>query len=161
MSLARRAEAFLLGTSFFVWAGCGEPPDARPNLSEYNLDAAGLALHGYSPVSYLEDGVARAGRSDVSVTYRGINYRFADAAERDLFLGDPERYEPACGGWCAYGASVGIRWDIDPENFEILDGRVFVFSRNDEADARLLWDREDTSALIERADRYWASAISE
>ena len=89
------------------------------------------------------------------------NNRFASAAERDLFRSDPGRYEPAYGGWCAYGASVGIRWDVDPEAFEIYDGRLFVFSRNEEADARELWDREDRSALIARADRYWETAISE
>jgi YHS domain-containing protein len=160
MTVPRRG-GLLLGASLLVWAGCGEPDDARPGLSEYNLDDGGLALHGYSPVSYLEDGAARIGKPDFVLTHRGVTYRFASSAERDLFRADPDRYEPEYGGWCAYGASVGIRWDVDPENFEIYGDRVFLFSRNDEADARELWDREDRRALIARADRYWESALTD
>jgi hypothetical protein len=153
--------AGLVGASVLAWSGCAPLDDARPGLSEYNLDARGLALEGYSPVSYLEDGVARMGSPDFALTHRGVTYRFASAAEVDAFRADPDRYEPAYGGWCAYGASVGIRWDVDPENFEIRGGRTFLFSRNDEADARELWDREDRDALIARADRYWESLLAE
>ena len=156
-----RRWGLVLAASLPAWAGCGQPDDARPGLSEYNLDETGLALHGYSPTSYVESGSARIGSPNHTLTYRGITYRFASAGERDLFLTEPDRYEPAYGGWCAYGASVGIRWDVDPENFEIFDGRVFLFSRNDEADARELWDREDREALIARGDRYWESALSD
>jgi hypothetical protein len=156
-----RRRGLLLGTSLLVWAACGEPDAGRPGLSEYNLDATGLALHGYSPVSYVESGAARIGSPNHTATYRGITYRFSSAEERDQFLADPERYEPAYGGWCAYGASVGIRWDVDPENFEIRHDRVFLFSRNEEADARELWDRENREALIARADRYWESTLSD
>lgn len=161
MSVRRRAGFLILGASLLVWAGCAEPEGGRPGLSEYNLDADGVALHGYSPVSYLKDGVARRGRADITATHRGITYRFATPEERELFLQDPERYEPAYGGWCAYGASVGIRWDPDPEDFEVVDGRVFLFSRNAEADAHDLWDREDRAALIAHADRYWNASLSD
>jgi hypothetical protein len=159
--------SFRRRTAWFAWAsllastGCAPTEDARPSLSEYNLDADGLALRGYSPVSYLEDGVARIGSPDFTLTHRGVTYRFASAAELDAFRADPDRHEPAYGGWCAYGASVGIRWDVDPENFEIRNDRIFLFSRNDEADARELWDREDRDALIARADRYWESLLAE
>jgi len=141
-------------------AGCLPPEGGgRPGLSEYNVDEAGLALRGYSPVAYFE-GRAEPGSAEWSLTHRGITYRFADAAERDRFAADPERYEPAFGGWCAYGISLGIRWDADPEAFRLVDGRLFLFSRTSEADARDLWEREkDPADLVRRADRYWRSLL--
>jgi hypothetical protein len=143
-------------------SACAPGDVARPGLDAYNLDETGLALDGFSPVSYVEDGRAEKGSPAQAVKHRGITYHLASAAQRERFAADPARYEPAFGGWCAYGISLGIRWDPDPQAFEIVDGRLFLFSRNGDADARELWDREeDHPALVARAERYWKSTLEE
>lgn len=143
-------------------AGCRDQDAARPDLSAYCLDSTGVALDGYSPVSCVDAGVSRRGDAAYSVAYRGITYRFVDAEEKAAFAAHPERYEPQCGGWCAYGLTVGIRWKPAPDNFKLVDGRLYLFSRTGAADARRLWDREpDEAALVRRADEYWRSLRSD
>ena len=42
-----------------------------------NLDASGVAIHGYDPVAYFVDGKAVKGRADFSATAQGATYRFS------------------------------------------------------------------------------------
>ena len=143
-------------------AGCLPDGVERPGLAAYNVDSTGVALHGYSPVSYFEDGRAEPGSSAHARTWRGITYRFASEEQATRFDADPAHYEPAFGGWCAYGLSLGIRWDTDPEAFKIVGNRLLVFSRNGDADARELWDRDaDEPALMQRADHYWKTLLED
>jgi YHS domain-containing protein len=151
----RMLSAFLA----FVALGC-ESDATRPGLATYNLDENATALSGYSPVSYFDPGRPERGDPRYAVTYRGIKYLFTSEAQRETFRADPARYEPAGGGWCAYGLTVGICWKPDPENFEIVGGRLFLFSRTREADARRLWERAgEEAALVARADEYWHSLL--
>jgi YHS domain-containing protein len=154
----RLSRPLILAIVPLALAACRDDQATRPGLSAYNLDSKGLALDGYSPVSYFDSGKAERGESAHSLTVRGITYFFTSAAQETAFAKDPERYEPQCGGWCAYGMAVGIRWKSDPENFEVIDGKLFLFSRTKDADARRLWEHEeDQAALVDRAERYWRS----
>jgi len=138
--------------------GCSSETSVDLGGSPYNVDTAGIALKGYSPVSYLDERRAEPGASEHRVVWRGVSYLMTTAAQAEAFRRDPARYEPACGGWCAYGMSLGIRWDPDPTSFEIIDGRTYLFSRGAGADARTLWNREpDPAQRIARADHYWRS----
>jgi YHS domain-containing protein len=146
----------------FALASCLEDDSSRSGLAAYNLDAKGVALAGYSPVSYVDEGRAEPGDPAFARSYRGITYLFASAAQETAFAADPERYEPQYGGWCAYGLTVGIRWKPDPDNFKVVNGKLLLFSRTGDADARRLWEREaDEAALLRRADEYWRSLRSE
>lgn len=158
----RRAGRVSGALASLLLAGCLSDRDVRPGLAAYDVDSTGVALHGYSPVSYFEDGRAERGAPGVQRTWRGITYRFTDEDQARRFDADPARYEPAFGGWCAYGISLGIRWDPDPEAFEIVGGRLLLFSRNGQADARELWNREnDPKALLQRSDHYWGTLVSD
>ena len=142
--------------------GCLPEEGGRPGLSAYNLEDEGLALHGYSPVSYREKGAAEPGSPRWAATHRGITYHLADPEQQTAFAADPDRYEPAFGGWCAYGISLGIRWDADPTAFKVVGERLLLFSRAGDADARELWEREpDERALLARADHYWKSLLAD
>jgi hypothetical protein len=148
------APAFLV----LLAGGCSSETAVEPGRSPYNVDAAGVALRGYSPVSYLDERKAERGVAEHRVVWRGVGYLMTNAVQAEAFREDPARYEPACGGWCAYGMSLGIRWDPDPTNFEIIGGRTYLFSRGAEADARALWNREpDHDARLARVDHYWRS----
>ena len=132
-----------------------EPRD----VSKFNLGKAGLALDGWDPVSYFPKSDGSAGRPTKGkeqhvAVHRGAVYRFASAANRAAFLADPARYEPAYGGWCAYGMSQGDRVDVDPEAFRIDDGKLFVFYRKRKTDTRDEW-RKDPVGLRAKADANW------
>ena len=88
------------------------------------------ALKGYCPASYLLVGKAVQGDPTYQSTYAGELYHFANAEAKKAFDADPEKYLPQFGGLCltALGGSYGNRFASDPEIFEIVDEKVYLFS---------------------------------
>ena len=86
----------------------------------------GPVLHGYDPVAYFMDGKPVKGDTKFSADYEGGTYHFASAAHRDAFQADPSHFAPQFGGFCAYGAALGRKFDVDPEAWKIVDGKLYV-----------------------------------
>jgi len=120
---------------------------------EANLTFQGLAIQGYDPVAYFTDAKAVPGDPEITATYDDATYRFASAEHRSAFQADPGKYVPQYGGYCAYGASQGYNAPIEPEQFTIADGKLYL---NYNADVRKRWN-EDRGSYISKADAYWAS----
>lgn len=119
-----------------------------------NLTGESVALAGFDPVAYFEAGGGRPQRGLIrlSVEHAGVTYRFANEKHRELFQKDPSRYLPAYGGWCAWAVGeLGKRVDVDPESFELRDGRLFLFYRDPELDTRDLW-RVNAADLTAKAE---------
>jgi YHS domain-containing protein len=86
-----------------------------------------IAIEGYDPVSYFENKPAE-GQSKWAFTYKGVTYQFINLTNQNKFKSNPEQYEPAFGGWCAYAmGESGEKVKIDPETFKIIDGRLYLF----------------------------------
>ncbi len=120
-------------------------------------DTAEVAIGGYSPVSYFDPGRPERGSAEFAVVQEGRVYHLASAEQVATFRSDPEKYVPAFGGWCAFGMSMGERFPIDPETFKIAGGRLMLFLRNEETDARDLWNKQDEGDRVSKADRSWQS----
>ncbi len=58
--------------------------------------------------------------------HKEATYRFASQAHLDAFKADPAKYEPAYGGYCAYGVSVGAKFDGDPRLWKIVDDKLYL-----------------------------------
>lgn len=136
------------------------PPD--PAIRHYNLPAGStLALEGYDPVAYFTLGRAVRGRPELSSVHRGITYRFSIDEHRSLFSGDPERYLPTYGGWCASAmGDTGTKVGIDPTNFKIKDGRLFLFYKSLFADALKDWNKHE-KVWEPAADANWRRLTGE
>ena len=133
-----------------------EQPDR--NIEAYNLES-NLGLKGYDPVSYFEEhgATAKKGSADITTTYGGVTYRFSSTETRDIFLGNPTKYEPTYGGWCAWAMANEAYADIDPVIYTQHGNRMhFFISRGAKArfDQRLE-DRESD------ADDYWSDESGE
>ncbi len=115
-----------------------------------------LGLAGYSPVSYIQNQRAEPGSPEFSAEHEGVTYFFTSAQQRDTFTSNPEPFLPAYGGYCAFGCSVDSHFVPDPHSFKIVDGRLHLFLKNDEVDARSLWDKETQSEVQRKADAFWA-----
>jgi peroxiredoxin Q/BCP len=126
----------------------------NPELAHYNLGEDGVALGGYDPVAYFEKQQAVAGSKSIASTFRGVTYWFADAAARQRFANDPEKFLPTYGGWCATAMADGRKVEIDPKNFKLAGGRLFLFYRSWLGDAQKDWNK-DESTLMRRADEQW------
>lgn len=122
----------------------------------FNLEHGSLALKGYDPVSYFEEGKAMAGKKSLSVLRDGISYYFSSEKNRTAFLKDPVRYEPQYGGWCAYAmGESGEKVDVDPETFKIVDNKLFLFYNKFFNNTLKLWNKNEKTLHAE-ADKNWA-----
>jgi YHS domain-containing protein len=114
-------------------------------LGEYNL-AKGerLAVQGYDVVAYFAENKAVRGKPALTSTYRGVRYQFASEENRAAFAQDPEKYVPTYGGWCASAMGAkGTKVEIDPTNFKVENGRLFLFYKDFFSDALKDWNRHE------------------
>lgn len=114
------------------------------------LKGAPLALRGYDPVSYF-DGAPLAGTAEHSIAHGGATYRFTSKANLARFEKDPSRYLPQYGGFCAYGTSVGAKFDGDPLVWKIVGGKLYL---NLNKDIQKAWTK-DIPGAVKKADANW------
>ena len=113
------------------------------------------AIRGYDPVAYHVAGEPTRGSTDFSSTYNGETWFFSSADNKALFDGDPERYAPAYGGYCAYGMSKNHVVSTDPNAWTIEDGQLYL---NYSLGVRKTW-LKDVPGNVAKADVNWAEKI--
>ena len=84
---------------------------------------SGIALDGYDPVAFFSVKKPVHGDPGITATHEGATYLFSSEENRDLFQGDPEKYAPQFGGYCAYGVSVNALFPVDVSTWQIRDGK--------------------------------------
>ncbi len=144
-----------------VLAGCFGPTgtvvggENRPRVL-VNRDRDGLAVQGYDVVAYFTDGKPVKGDSRWRTAWNGAVYQFASAGHKATFEADPSRYEPQFGGYCAYAASIDKVSPIDPQFWEIQDGRL-ILQHNQRA-----WDlwHADAAGNLVKADANWPGLVA-
>ena len=122
-----------------------------------NADRNGLALKGYDPVAYFTQGAAVKGDQAITAEHDGATYRFASAEHRDLFVADPVKYVPQYGGYCAYGVAKGVKAGIDPEQFTVRDGKLYL---NYNAGVQRTW-KKDVPGYLAMSEKNWQHLSSE
>lgn len=120
-----------------------------------NVGAENLALEGYDPVSYF-DGNPTEGSAEFTSVHDGALYRFATAANKSRFDGAPADFAPQYGGWCAVAASEGKYFPVNPETFEISDGKLYLFYNGEHGNTLPQWE-EDRENRRANADKHWAA----
>jgi YHS domain-containing protein len=150
LKFRRLAFAVSLLTAFLL---LGRPLHAGVpgSTSPVNVDAQGLALRGYDPVAYFEDGKPTRGTEKLSASHHGARYLFVSESHRKRFLQNPKKYLPQFGGFCAVGTSFGEKVDVDPNTGKIVNGRLYL---NNGPKAQEIFDH-DTSSTISRANQNW------
>ena len=110
-----------------------------------------LMLLGYDPVGYFAEGKPVRGQYTIAATTEGRTYYFASDEHRRAFLAAPAKYEPQYGGFCSDGAAYRVKMGSDPTQFEVRDGRLFIFGDVLGHEFWLL----DAKANIEHGDQVW------
>ncbi|WP_417558919.1 YHS domain-containing (seleno)protein [Mesoflavibacter zeaxanthinifaciens] len=121
----------------------------------YNTDESTIALEGYSPISYIEEGKAQIGKKDFKAAYDGVTYFFVNQDQKKQFTSNPEKYIPQYGGWCAYAVSKGYKYRPDPKSFRVVEGKLYMFTINVEADFVKAWEKEGKDKHIAQGDKNW------
>ncbi|MCW5635630.1 MAG: hypothetical protein KIT17_19995 [Rubrivivax sp.] len=114
-----------------------------------------VAILGHDTVAYFTLGKAVRGRDEFTHEWMGAKWKFASQAHLDLFKADPARYAPQYGGYCAYGVSRGYLVKIEPEQFRIVDGRLYL---NYDASVQAEW-LKDVAGHIRRADAQFEALL--
>ena len=115
------------------------------------LSGPGLAVHGYDVVAFFTEAKPVFGTDAHTFAHNGGTYRFASQANLDAFKANPSKYEPAYGGFCAYGAALGKKFDGDPRFWKIVDGKLYL---NLNGDIQAEWSKE-IAGNIAKADTNW------
>ncbi len=126
---------------------------------QYNVPADRLAVVGYDPVSYF-DGKPTKGDERWTLKIDGIVYRFASDSNLQRFITEPAKFKPTYGGWCATAMAKGEKVEIDPLNYKITDGRLFLFYNGFWGNAIKDWNKSE-SKLTTDADRSWKKISGE
>jgi len=86
----------------------------------------------------------------------GAIYFFASKEHKELFAQDPAKYEPAFGGYCAYGVSRNKLVEIDVEASQVVDGKLLLqYSKGVRDDFN-----QDVKGNLAKADANWPALLA-
>ena len=118
---------------------------------DMNADVNDLAIKGYDPISYFTKLTPEVGNANYTATYKGGIYRFTSEENRDLFKGNPAKYAPQFGGYCAFGVSMDKKFDTDPLAWKIVENKLYL---NLNKDVQKKW-LTDVSGYVINANEAW------
>jgi len=114
----------------------------------FGFKDSGIAIRGYDTVAYWTLGKPVEGSDDYTTEWQGATWKFASEEHLDLFTGNPEKYAPQYGGYCAYGVAQDALVKIEPDQWSIVDDKLYL---NYDAKVQRTW-KMDIKGYIETAD---------
>jgi YHS domain-containing protein len=117
---------------------------------------ARLVLKGYDPVAYFTEGKPTPGKAEYETVFDDARYRFASAPHLEQFKADPDRYAPQYAGSCAAALAAGSKREAEPENWLIVDGKLFVFAGASGPDRM----RASPAEMIAKGQENWKTLVN-
>jgi YHS domain-containing protein len=149
-----RRLALLVSISLTAVASPVAQAQAPAGKTLVNVNDKGVALQGYDPVSFFSNTPAK-GDPALTLRHEGATYWFATSENKAAFEAAPERYTPAFGGYCAYGASNGYTAPVEIETWQVVDGRLLL---NYNKSIRKKFDA-DRAEYLRKADANWPGIV--
>jgi YHS domain-containing protein len=153
----------LIGAVIAAWIGLAAPAFAGAEVNTTpgavlvaGKPAPGLAVHGFDVVAYFTEGRPVQGDAAFAAVHKEATYRFASQAHLDAFKANPVKYVPAYGGYCAYGVSVGAKFDGDPRLWKIVNDKLYL---NLDPSIQKAW-LKDIPGAVKKADANWPKLAS-
>lgn len=115
----------------------------------------GVVIGGYDVTSYFDNAPVK-GMKEYASSYEGATFYFASKGNKQKFEVNPKKFIPQYGGYCAY--AIGLKNEkvkIDPETYEIRDGKLYMFYNSWGVNTLNLWNKEGAEKLKARADENW------
>lgn len=133
-------------------AGFAMPAFAASEPRWYDT-GTGLAASGRDVVAYfsLEGGDGVVGSKEFSAMHKGTMFHFASAENLATFEGDPDKYAPRYGGYCAFAMSRGYFASGDPDAWTVHEGALYL---NVSKTIRARWALR-RAANIEAGNGHW------
>ena len=121
---------------------------------QIDYNAKKFIAEGYDVVSYFNNE-PKEGKNDFTTEYNGAKFRFSSAENLNIFNENPKKYIPQYGGYCAYALSYGDKVKIDPETYEIREGKLYLFYNSWGSNTLKKWLEENPEILRKKADENW------
>jgi len=119
--------------------------------------ASNIAVGGYDTVAFFTDHKPVNGDPGITATYQGATYIFASKEHKDLFESAPEKYAPQCGGFCAFGVSVGALFPVDIGTWQIRNDKLYLnLNKN-----ILKKFNADFDANVGKASKNWPTIVEQ
>nr|WP_194420213.1 YHS domain-containing (seleno)protein [Aquisalinus flavus] len=138
-----------------LFAGLVQIAAAKAADPVYTGVFSNTAVGGYDPVAYFNEGAPVEGSKDFVTEYKGAEWRFSSAENRDRFIANPSAYAPQYGGYCAWAAAQGKLAKGDPAYWAIVNGRLYL---NYDRKVQEMWET-DIPGFIMKADANWPAII--
>ncbi len=135
------------GVLFASGASAAEPPINTLKNSFFG-GRTDTAINGYDTVAYFTVGKPVKGLDSLVTEWMGAKWKFSSQAHLDLFRANPEKYAPQYGGYCAYGVVQDNLVKVEPDQFTVRDGKLYL---NYDADVQAKW-LKDPAGFIKAAD---------
>lgn len=116
-----------------------------------------VAIKGYDTVAYFKENKPVKGSDQFVTTWKGAKWMFASKENLEAFTKEPDKFAPQYGGYCAYGVTQGYLVKIEPEEFKVIDGKLYL---NYDADVSKKWIK-DTTGYIKAADKKFPDLLKE
>lgn len=110
-----------------------------------------IGASGYDLTTYFSQEKPQRGNGHHVAEHDGVTYVFATDENKKTFQANPGKFLPQYGGFCAYGASVSKKFVADPEQFDIVDGKLYL---NLDSKIRAIW-LKDVPGRIKQGDSSW------
>ena len=123
---------------------------------EISVEADQLAARGYDVIAYFLQGKPVRGSASHQIQYKGATWHFASADNLARFKADPAAFEPQFGGYCAWAVSQGYIAPGDPQQWKIVDGKLYL---NFNARAKEIWEADQAEA-IKRGHANWPGVLT-
>jgi len=120
-----------------------------------NLDPSGIILQGYDAVAYFTRNKAVKGNPEFSARYNGATYWFSSEANANLFKDSSAKYAPQYGAFCGYAMSLNKLRPVDPEIFQIVEGRLILQHTKDAFEQF----NKDLAGNTSKADGNWPGQV--
>jgi len=99
-----------------------------PSENQVIANADGVAIDGFDPVAYFDEGQAVKGVEIHSCEYLNRTWHFSSAENRDKFLSNPEKFSPQYGGFCAHSLGRNKLIASNPQAFSIRDDKLYLYA---------------------------------
>lgn len=129
--------------------GCG-----TPYATVRNHAGDDVMLLGHDPVAYFKVGQSIRGNPAIKVSLPSRTYFFVDEDNKKAFVATPDKYEPQYGGFCSSGAAFALKLGSDPTEWEIVNGKLYIFG---DVSGHEAW-RLDPLWNISHGDDVWPEA---
>lgn len=150
--------ALLLLCSLVAGAQAAERINTLERSGLFGYEPSGVAIRGYDTVAYFTLGKPLEGRDEFSIQWNEATWKFGTQEHLDLFEADPEKYAPQYGGYCAYGVAQDGLVKIEPENFTIVDDKLYL---NYDSKLQNKWEKDIPGFILTADSKFEALLESE